>query len=128
MQSKITSVEPKGTWSNGQRTFNKYQVSFANGDSLGFLAVGDFKKNVGDVVSYDKNEEYQTGKLVYEQPVGSSSQTSKTTNTPKDDVQKYIIRQSSLNRATDLYSKGGNWDEQTIIETAKIFENYVYNG
>jgi len=128
MQSKITSVEPKGTWSNGQRTFNKYQVSFANGDSLGFLAVGDFKKNVGDVVTYDKNEEYQTGKLVYEQPVAASSQTSRTTNTPKDDVQKYIIRQSSLNRATDLYSKGGNWDEQTIIETAKIFENYVYNG
>lgn len=128
MQSKITSVEPKGTWSNGQRTFNKYQVSFANGDSLGFLAVGDFKKNVGDLVTYDKNEEYQTGKLVYEQPVVASSQTSRTTNTPKDDVQKYIIRQSSLNRATDLYSKGGNWDEQTIIETAKIFENYVYNG
>jgi hypothetical protein len=125
MQSKITSVEPKGTWSNGQRTFNKYQVSFANGDSLGFLAVGDFKKNVGDVVTYDKNEEYQTGKLVYDSPM---QQVNERGNTPKDDVQKYIIRQSSLNRATDLYSKGGNWDEQTIIETARIFENYVYNG
>ncbi len=128
MQSKITSVEPKGTWSNGQRTFNKYQVSFANGDSLGFLAVGEFKKKAGDVVTYEKNDQHQTGKLVYEQPAAASNQTSRTTNAPKDDVQRYIIRQSSLNRATDLYSKGGNWDEQTIIETAKIFENYVYNG
>jgi len=122
MQSKITSVEPKGTWSNGQRTFNKFQVSFANGDSLGFLAVGEFKKKVGDVVSYEKNEEYETGKLIYEQPAQNTS------NTPKDDVQKYIIRQSSLNRATDLFSRGGNWDEKQIIETARIFENYVYNG
>ena len=120
MQSKITYVEPKGTWNNGQRTFNKYQVSFANGDSLSFLAVGEFKKKVGDVISYEKNEQHQTGKLVYEQPQAQAS--------PKDDVQKYIIRQSSLNRATDLFSGSGTWDEEQIIETARIFENYVYNG
>lgn len=122
MQSKITSVEPKGTWSNGQRTFNKFQVSFANGDSLGFLAVGEFKKKPGDVVTYEKNEQHQTGKLIYEQPIQNTGYT------PKDDVQKYIIRQSSLNRATDLFSGSGTWDEEQIIETARIFENYVYNG
>lgn len=125
MQSKITSVEPKGTWSNGQRTFNKFQVSFANGDSLGFLAVGEFKKKAGDVVTYEKNEQHQTGKLIYDSPMQMANERG---NTPKDDVQKYIIRQSSLNRATDLFSRGGNWDEQQIIETARIFENYVYNG
>lgn len=42
-----------------------------------------------------------------------------------DKTQLYIIRQSSLNRATDLYSKQGSWDEQQIIDTAKIFEQYV---
>ena len=125
MQSKITHIEPKGTWNNGQRTFNKYQVSFANGDSLGFLAVGEFKKKAGDVVKYEKNEQNQTGKLIYDSPM---QQANERGNIPKDDVQKYIIRQSSLNRATDLYSRGGNWDEQQIIETARIFENYVYNG
>lgn len=45
-----------------------------------------------------------------------------------DKTQLYIIRQSSLNRATDLYSKQGSWDEQQIIETAKIFEQYVLGG
>ena len=89
---------------------------------LAFLAVGEFKKQVGEVVTYTKNEEHQTGKLIYEQ------QAPMQKNYPKDDVQKYIIRQSSLNRATDLFSIGGNWDEQQIIETARIFENYVYNG
>lgn len=125
MESKITHIEPKGTWNNGQRTFNKYQISFANGDSLSFLAVGDFKKKVGDVVSYDKNEEYSTGKLIYEQPAQKPQQT----NTPKgNDVQTYIIRQSMLKAAVDLYSRSGNWDEAAIIDTAKIFENYVHNG
>lgn len=122
MQSKITHIEAKGTWNNGQRTFNKYQVSFANGDSLGFLAVAEFKKNVGDVVEYEKNEENQTGKLIYTQ------QPQQSTSKKPDDVQRYIIRQSSLNRATDLYARSGAWDEQQIIETARIFENYVYNG
>ena len=42
-----------------------------------------------------------------------------------DNTQKYIIRQSSLNRATDLYSKQDSWSEEQIIETAKIFEQYV---
>ena len=124
MQSKITHIESKGTWSNGQRTFNKYQISFGNGDSLGFLAVGDFKKKVGDVVTYEKNEQHQTGKLIYENPV----QNPALNNTPKDDVQKYIIRQSMLKASVYLYSRQGNWSEEQIIETTKIFENYVYNG
>jgi len=122
MQSKITHIEAKGTWNNGQRTFNKYQVSFANGDSLGFLAVGEFKKNVGDIVEYEKNEANLSGKLIYNQ------QPQQSTSKKPDDVQRYIIRQSSLNRATDLYARSGAWDEQQIIETARIFENYVYNG
>ena len=42
-----------------------------------------------------------------------------------DKTQLYIIRQSSLNRATDLYSKEDSWSEEQIIETAKVFEKYV---
>tara|TARA_S200002703_G_C3760018_1_gene233926 strand:+ start:414 stop:737 length:324 start_codon:yes stop_codon:yes gene_type:complete len=45
-----------------------------------------------------------------------------------DKTQLYIIRQSSLNRATDLYSKKDAWNEEQIIETAKVFEQYVLGG
>jgi len=130
MQSKITHIEPRGTHDNGTRTFQKYQVSFANGDSLSFLAVGQFKFNVNDVIHYNKNEMQQTGQVDYENTKPKNTQNSTNTFQGKkpDSVQISIIRQSSLNRATDLYSKGGNWDEQTIIETARIFENYVHNG
>ena len=55
-----------------------------------------------------------------------------TYTNPKDDVQKYIIRQSSLNRATDLWGNidPNNYDQDVklIIELARKFENYVYNG
>ena len=55
-----------------------------------------------------------------------------TYTNPKDDVQKYIIRQSSLNRATDLWGNIdlNNYDQDVklITELARKFENYVYNG
>jgi hypothetical protein len=55
-----------------------------------------------------------------------------TYTNPKDDIQKYIIRQSSLNRATDLWGNIdlNNYDQDVklITELARKFENYVYNG
>ena len=59
-----------------------------------------------------------------------------TYTNPKDDVQKYIIRQSSLNRAVDLWGPINQdlhetfYNEQVeiIIDLSRKFENYVYNG
>ena len=66
--SKITHIENKGTWSNGQKTFNRFQVTFANGDNPIFLATGEFKKVVGDEAEYQiKDTKYNTAKLVYTQ-------------------------------------------------------------
>lgn len=42
-----------------------------------------------------------------------------------DQTQLYIIKQSCLNRATDLYSKSDDWTEEKIIETAEVFKNWV---
>ena len=42
-----------------------------------------------------------------------------------DATQLYIIKQSCLNRATDLYSKTDNWNEEQILETANIFVEWV---
>ena len=62
LTSRITSITPSGEWSNGQRTFNKYRLTFANGDNLSFLAIGDFKGQVGENLTYQKNESNQTGR------------------------------------------------------------------
>ena len=42
-----------------------------------------------------------------------------------DATQLYIIKQSCLNRATDLYSKTDSWNEEQILETADVFVKWV---
>ena len=66
MTGKIKFIEPRGEYTNASGTFNKYQVAFDDGKTFQFLARGEFKKQVGDLVDYTiTNEEYKTAKLVY---------------------------------------------------------------
>lgn len=124
LTGRITQVEPVGTWSNGQRTFNKFRVSFANGDILSFLAVNDFKHGVGDNITYEKNPQHGTGKLVRDQNFQQSSQNGKS----KDDTQTYIIRQSMIKAAIDYHANNHGKSENQILETARNFVNFVTNG
>ena len=119
--SKITHIEPKGVWSNGQNTFQKYQVTMANGESLQILAKGEFKRSVGQDITYEKNEKYGTGKLVREE------QTFTPAPQQKEDVQTYIIRQSMLKAAVD-YHAGYQTSIDDVLQTARQFITFVHNG
>ena len=121
LTSKITHTEPKGVWSNGQNTFQKYQVTMANGESLQFLAKGEFKRSVGQDITYEKNEKYGTGKLVREE------QTFTPAPQQKEDVQTYIIRQSMLKAAVD-YHAGYQTSIDDVLQTARQFITFVHNG
>lgn len=127
LTSTVQFVEPNGTYgSPNGNTFNKYKVSFANGDQLNFLAKGEFKKKIGEEATYEKNAQYNSGKLVYEQP--------KQTFAPRpqaksDDVQKLIVRQSSASTAaTFLKNNNVEPSAEEIINLARQIEQYVYNG
>ena len=130
LRSKITSVEPAGTWSNGQKTFNKFRVSFANGDNLNFLAVNNFLGQVGQDLTYIKNEAQNTGKIFRDTTSnGISSSTPITTSVKqKEDTQTYIIRQSMLKAAIDYHANNHGKSEGQIIETARNFVNFINNG
>lgn len=123
LTGRITQVEPAGTWSNGQRTFNKFRVSFANGDILSFLAVNDFKHGVGDNITYEKNPQHGTGKLVREPQQQNYNYQSKKS----EDTQTYIIRQSMIKAAIDFHS-GQPADLETIKNTARELIQFVNNG
>ena len=119
--SKITHIEGKGTWSNGQKTFNRYQVSFANGDNPIFLATGEFKKKVGDEATYNiKDEKYNTAKLVYEMggPRDASGVLSKD---------QQIIRQTVIKAASEFNAKR-SVDSGQVIKDAQLFLNWINNG
>ena len=118
MQSRITQIEPKGTYTNASGTFNKYQIYLANGNNYQFLAKGEFKKNVGDDIDFEvTNEEYKTAKLVYTKPqtFGSGS---------KD---QQIIRQSMVKAAADFHASRPQSDIHTVIADAQLLINFVNN-
>lgn len=125
LTSRITSIEPAGTWSNGQRTFNKFRVCFANGDNLNFLAVDKFKYATGENVTYIKNAEQNTGKIKRD---FIPKEVTREVVKDKADTQTYIIRQSSLKSAIDYHASNPGKTESQVIETARNFVNFVNNG
>lgn len=130
LTSRVTSVEPRGTWNNGQRTFNKYQVTFANGDNLSFLAVKEFKGQIGENLTYKKNESNSTGKVIYENQNEGSYSAPQNTQSKKEDTQTYIIRQSMIKAAIDYHAlqAHGHTSENDIINTARNFVTFINNG
>jgi len=111
-------------------TMNKYTVTFANGHNPNVYSPKELTFNEGDEVEYDldqnKNKAKILGKKSSVAPTAPPAPKGNYSN-PKDDVQRYIIRQSSLNRATDLYA-GKEINTTEIINLARTFENYVFNG
>lgn len=71
---KIVAVTPLGNAVIKGNTLQNYMVHFADGNEYQFLAKGNFKKNVGDEVSYEvTNEQYKNASLIYEQKTTSFS-------------------------------------------------------
>ena len=119
MQSRITQIEPKGTYTNASGTFNKYQVYLANGNNYQFLAKGEFKKNVGDDIEFEvTNEQYKTAKLVYSQTQAYKASGSKD---------QQIIRQSMVKAAADFHASRPQSDIHTVIADAQLLINFVNN-
>ena len=120
MQSKITQIEPKGTYTNASGTFNKYQVYLANGNNYQFLAKGEFKKQVGQEIDYEvTNEQYNTAKLIYNKPIPTQ---------PTGNREQIIVRQSMVKAAADFHASRPNADIETVIADATKLINFVNNG
>jgi hypothetical protein len=113
--SKVKFVMPKGEREVNGRQFNQYYVGMENEDKKYFLAVGEFKKKVGDVIHYKLEGDFRASLQL----------------PPKEDnAQIHIIRQSMLKAAVDYHSKnlGNEIDEVDVVDTAKFFVNYVIHG
>lgn len=110
--SKVKFVMPKPDREVKGRMMKNYYVGMENGDKKYFLSTGEFKKKVGDVIHYQLEGDFRASLQL----------------PPKEDnVQIYIIRQSMLKAAIDFHAKN-DVDEDTVIETARLFVNYVNQG
>ena len=113
-KGKITHISPRGEYTNASGTFNKYQVRFDDGNEYQFLARGEFKKPVGEVVEYEvTNKQYGTAKLIY----------TPTQSTPNKDVT--ISKLACLKAAAEFNAGRPQSDRVSVVEDAKHFYNWI---
>ncbi len=121
---KITNIEPNGTFESYGSILTRNKVTLATGETFTFNSKGDVKKNVGDEIEFEvTNAQYGNAKLIYNpnRPQQQSAPVKKT-----DDVQKFIIRQSSVASAVNFY-KDKPSSEDEVLEFAERIVNYIYS-
>ena len=127
--STVKTVEAKGTYSNGHNQFNKFQVSFKNGDICNFLAKGEFKKAIGDLCDYEiTNEEYNSAKVIYPKKETSSAEPTKiaqAVDVPAKSKEQFIIRQSMTKASVDFHSNRNGSDILDVMADAQILINFI---
>lgn len=123
--STVKSVQANGTF----KEMNKWEVEMENGDCGENLTKGDQEYFVkGREVEY----EWHPGK--YPKIKRPYKKDGQPTQTPQrnDNVQLYIIRQSSLKIALDYHNitmdNPKNLTRDDVAETSEFFTQYVMNG
>lgn len=122
----VKNVQANGTWQlkDGSKTFYKHEVIFDNGDTGEYSSI--MQEQTKFVVGQETEYEFIDGKFPKIKPVNTFQQGNFTPKA-KDDVQEYIVKQSSLKCATDFVIANGG-DVKSIIDTAEIFTNWVLKG
>ena len=119
--SKVTSVQSNGTWEGKYGMMYKFEIGFENGD------VGEYssknkdqdKFNIGSKTDY----EYTDGKFPKVKPVYIKPDNFNQSSPQKsDDVQKLIVKQSSLKSAVDYDNK---CSQEDVLKNAQMFYDWV---
>lgn len=121
---RITNVETSGTFESYGSTLTRNKVTLATGETYTFNSKGAFKKNVGDEIEFEVvNEQYGNAKLIYNpnKPTPQAAPVQKN-----NDVQKFIIRQSSVASAVNFY-KDKPSSEDEVLDFAERIVNYIYS-
>ena len=78
---KIVSYKPDGTCEIKGMMFNRFFVTFADGQEWKFLAKGDFKKKIGETVEYKiTNEQYKNASFIVENNYNAPVNTTQNNN------------------------------------------------
>ena len=122
---KITHIEPNGTFESYGSTLTRNKVTLATGETFTFNSKGAFKKNVGDEIEFEvTNAQYGNAKLIYNPNRPAPQQAAPVQK--NNDVQKFIIRQSSVASAVNFY-KDKPSSEDEVLEFAERIVNYIYS-
>lgn len=127
-KSVVKQAQANGTWEGKFGLMYKHEITFDNGDAGEYSSKEQNQTKF--VVGQETEYEFTDGKYPKVKPVNNWQPNAQATSTPKqskDNVQEYIIKQSTLKCATDYVIANGG-DERRVIEVAEMFTNWVLKG
>ena len=118
---KIVSYKPDGTCEIKGMMFNRFIVTFADGEQWKFLAKGDFKKGIGEEVEFKiTNEQYKNASFIvennYNAPINTNENKSIAMRATTNDS---IILQVCYKENMQAYAKDNK--DSVMAETEKDF-------
>jgi hypothetical protein len=125
--SRITSIEPNGSWTGKFGIMNAYKVELANGHLLNFNAKGEFKYPIGSDISYKiTNEEMKNASVIQTEYQNNNFEKNTDSNNKTLTKDQLIIRQTCIKAASELHASKQSSDEM-VLNSAKTFLNWI-NG
>jgi hypothetical protein len=132
-KSKVKSVQANGTWDGQYGLFYKWEVTMENGDSGQYMGKTETQGKfiVGVEVAYthdtSKKDFPKIKPFTDFQPTGQNNQfVSKVNTSGGTDIQKMIVKQSSLKAAIE-FSKD-TYDVKEVLKMADAFVDWVYEA
>jgi len=120
--SKIVSINKIDSFqTNDGKTMVKYVIKFANGHNPHIYAIGEFKNQVGDEVTYDLDQAKNKAKIVKQTYATNAAPKANYTN--KDQI---IIRQTVIKAAAEFHANS-NSTANDVVQTAQTFLNWINN-
>ena len=119
-KSKLNHVNFTGEW----KGLYKYELEFEDG-TIGTM----YKKQENPGVEVDSTYDYTINDKGTIKIIDPNREQNYNTPTDQQATQKYIVRQSSLRSAVEIWKakidKGIEFDDNQCIELAQTFEEYV---
>lgn len=114
---KIIAYEPNGSTEIQKEKYNRYLVTFADGQRWKFLCKGDFKKNIGQEVNYWViNSEYKNASFFNpEEKKSNNTSFIKSTKRPAN-TNDSILLQVCYKENMSAYAKE---NRSSVIEYTK---------
>ena len=118
---KIVAYQPNGQAEIKGMQYNRFKVTFADGQEYKFLAKGEFKKQIGERVQYEViNEEYKNAKFIQENTYNRPNN-----NSTNDSIMLQVCYKSNM----DVFGKDNReqvhkFTEEDFLWMTNFFKNY----
>ena len=118
---KIVAYQPNGQAEIKGTQYNRYKVTFADGNEYKFLAKGEFKKQIGEEVKYEvTNTEFKNAKFIVEKTFNRPAPS----NSTNDSIMFQVCYKANM----EVF--GAQYRDQVHKFTEEDFEwmsNYLKN-